>query len=243
MPIDFTYEVEWTKDDLAALKKELELFGTYYKRWMAEGKPVFSMFIRDANLAQTQAIRPWCDRCGLGNRSLGVDYDGTLYPCHRFIDSHKIRIGDIYKGYNAAYKQWNEAWQRIAPYCEEPKKCLSCNYKKACSGGCIAMNYDIFESPHVNPEIFCTIKQLIVITLGDLCKSLQSNPTFQKQYQNNNQKQPNTAQQHKPCGCQGKANAPPPLTAKQPPAQAVKATDSNTNKAEQKPKSPEPAQK
>ncbi|MCW3984251.1 MAG: SPASM domain-containing protein [Candidatus Bathyarchaeota archaeon] len=199
LAVDFAYEVEWTQENLATLKNELQVFGGYYKKWMAEGKPVFSMFVRDANAALTQTVRPWCTRCGLGNGSVGVDYDGKLYPCHRFIDSHKICIGDIYDGFNATYKQWIESWQKIAPYCEEPKKCLACNYKKACSGGCIAMNYDLFDTPHVNPETFCTIKQLIVETLGDLCKSLQDNPTFQKQY-----KKTNSNPQHKPCGCSGK---------------------------------------
>jgi len=67
------------------------------------------------------------------------------------------------------------------------------------------MNYDLFSTPHVNPETFCTIKQLIVATLGELCKSLQNNPAFQKQYRKNTQ-QPNASQSNKPCGCSGKAN-------------------------------------
>ncbi len=204
LAVDFAYEVEWTKENIAMLKNELEVFGKYYKKWMDEGKPVFSMFIRDANTAVSQTIRPWFTRCGLGNGSMGVDYDGTLYPCHRFIDSHKIKIGDIYNGFNQTHQQWIEDWQKAAPYCEEPKKCLTCNNKKACSGGCIAMNYDLFGTPHVNPENFCTIKQLIVETLGDLCKSLQNNPTFQKQYRKNIG-QPN-ASTNKPCGCSGKNN-------------------------------------
>jgi uncharacterized protein len=203
MPVDFTYEVEWTKDDLAALKKELETFGDYYNKWMIEGKPVFSMFIRDANAAISQTVRQWGNRCGLGNVGLGVDYDGTLYPCHRFIDSHIIKIGDVYSGFNSTYKEWIQNWERISPYCEEPKKCLNCNYKKACTGGCIAMNYDIFNSTHINPKTFCTIKQLIVDTLGSLCKSLQNNPTFQKQYQKNRRIKNVTVPQ-KPCGCSEK---------------------------------------
>jgi hypothetical protein len=44
------------------------------------------------------------------------------------------------------------------------------------------MNYDVFGTPHVNPAAFCTIKQLITEVLGDLCKSLQNNATFQKVY-------------------------------------------------------------
>jgi uncharacterized protein len=182
LAVDMVYEVEWTPNDLDSLKTELKIFKNYYAKWMQQGIPVFSMFVRDANNAINQPQRRWSSRCGLGLGSVGVDYDGTLYPCHRFIDSHKIKIGDIYKGFYPARTEWMEHWRQAAPYCEIPKKCLTCNYKKACTGGCTAMNYDVFGTPHVNPEIFCTIKQLITDELEDLCKSLQNNPTFQKVY-------------------------------------------------------------
>jgi uncharacterized protein len=182
LAVDFVYEAEWTQKHLTTLKNELEIFRGYYNKWMQQGIPVFSMFVRDANTATTGSNRLWFTRCGLGTGSVGVDYDGTLYPCHRFIDSHQIRIGDIYNGFNTKHAQWIENWRKIAPYCEIPQKCLTCNYKKACNGGCIAMNYDVFGTPHINPETFCTIKQLITEVLGDLCKSLQNNTTFQKLY-------------------------------------------------------------
>ena len=129
------YEAEWTPADLAALRSELELFREYYKTWMQQGVPVWSMFVRDANSAVTLKERRWCSRCGLGEGAVGVDYDGTLYPCHRFIDSHEIKIGDIYNGFNANRLNWMEHWRKAEPYCETPKKCLECNYKKACTGG------------------------------------------------------------------------------------------------------------
>jgi uncharacterized protein len=182
LAVDFVYEVEWTPLDLATLKGEFELFRSYFSKWMQKGIPVFSMWIRDANAAITNSKREWGSRCGLGVGSVGVDFDGTLYPCHRFIDSHEIKLGDIYKGFNAKRLEWGEHYRRIAPYCELPKKCLTCNYKKACTGGCLAMNYDVFGTPRINPETFCTIKQLITEVFGDLCTSLQNNTTFKKLY-------------------------------------------------------------
>jgi uncharacterized protein len=189
MAVDMVYEVPWTKDDLATLRKELEIFRDDYGKWMAQGIPVFSMFTRDANSAVTNPVRRWASRCGLGEGSIGVDYDGTLYPCHRFIDSHQIKIGNIYNGFDANRLHWIEKYRKVAPYCETPQKCLTCNNKKACIGGCIAMNYDVFGTSHVNPEAFCTIKQLVTEVLGDLCKTLQNNPTFQKLYNKQNQPQ------------------------------------------------------
>jgi uncharacterized protein len=212
LAVDMVYEVQWTPEDLAILKRELEIFRDYYAKWMSEGTPVFSMFIRDTNAALTTQERKWCSRCGLGQGSVGVDYDGSLYPCHRFIDSHKIKIGNIFSGFNTARQDWMNHWSKVAPYCEVPQKCLTCNYKNACTGGCIAMNYDVFDVPYVNLETFCSIKQLIVETLSDVVKSLQSNQTFQKVYQTNRLKQTsNTLPQTQPptpCGCSDKTNQP-----------------------------------
>jgi len=182
LAVDMVYEVEWTAQDLANLRRELEIFAGYYKKWMEQGIPVFSMFVRDANAAITQTGRNWCSRCGLGQGGISVDYDGSIYPCHRFVDSHKIKIGDIYNGFTPSRQEWINHWQSTAPYCETPQKCLNCNYKNNCIGGCIAVNFDVFDLPHVNPEATCTIKQLITEVLTDLCKSLQNNPTFQKLY-------------------------------------------------------------
>jgi uncharacterized protein len=205
MPIDFVQETEWTEKDLANLRRELEIFRDDYKRWMEKGIPVFNMWVRDANSAVTNSDRPWASRCGLGNGSVGIDYDGTIYPCHRFIDSHEIKIGNIFTGFDAKQQEWLEKWRKAAPYCEIPQKCLTCNSKKACGGGCIAMNYDIFGTPHAIPETSCTIKQLITEVLGDLCKSLQNNATFQKVYNKRPQNQTPTRQMTKgTCHCQGK---------------------------------------
>lgn len=188
LAVDFVYEAEWTQENMVTLKNELEIFRDHYYKWMQQGIPVFSMFVRDANNAITHPNRSWHSRCGLGNGSVGIDCEGTIYPCHRFIDSHKIHIGDIYRGFDENHAQWVQQWRNLAPYCEIPKKCLTCNYKKACSGGCIAMNYDVFGSPHVNAEVVCNIKQLITDVFGDLCKSLQNNATFQKLYRKSPQK-------------------------------------------------------
>jgi hypothetical protein len=92
----------------------------------------------------------------------------------------------VYAGFDEAQKEWEAKWLKVPPYCEAPKKCLGCGFKKACSGGCIAMNYDILGTVHAMPDTFCTIKQMITNTLGDLCKSLKNNKTFNNLYNNQN---------------------------------------------------------
>ena len=183
LAVDFVYEVEWAPDDMAALRSELEIFREYYKKWMLQGTPVFSMFVRDANAAVTRTERRWHSRCGLGEGFIGVDFDGTIYPCHRFIDSHEIKIGDVFNGFAPQRISWIESWRKVIPYCEAPKKCLGCNYKQNCNGGCLAMNHDVFGNPHINPEAVCSIKQLITEVFGDMCRLMQNNETFKKLYQ------------------------------------------------------------
>jgi hypothetical protein len=68
------------------------------------------------------------------------------------------------------------------------------------------MNYDMFGTAHVIPETFCAIKQMITEVLGDLCKSLQNNATFQKTYNKHPKNQTPTCQMTKGiCSCQAKA--------------------------------------
>jgi uncharacterized protein len=213
MPIDFVHEVTWSQNDLDQLQVELEIFREYYRKWMEQGIPVFNMWVRDANTAVSSGVRGWKMRCGLGTGSVGIDYDGTIYPCHRFIDSHEIKIGNIYTGFNQTQSEWVEKWLKTPPYCEIPKKCLNCNYKKACSGGCVAMNYDILGTVHAIPDTFCTIKQLITNSLGDLCKLLQNNKTFKKLYNKpQKQKPPQHSQQPRQFLQQSHQTQPTPPT-------------------------------
>lgn len=225
LAVDMVYEVEWTPQDLANLRHELELFAEYYKKWMQQGTPVFSMFVRDANAAITQTSRNWSSRCGLGQGGIAIDYDGSIYPCHRFIDSHKIKIGDIHNGFAPSRQEWIKHWQSAAPYCETPKKCLTCNYKNNCIGGCIAVNFDVFGLPHVNPDAVCTIKQLITEVLTDLCKSLQDNPTFQKLYKKTPQ-----APQQTPAPKQSNLPAANIATQKKPQQTPTKPPEQKQNK-------------
>lgn len=180
--VDAAYEVEWLPEDLLKLKAELEKLKKDYKVWMKQGKPVFSMFIRDANSSVTQKMRGWRSRCGLGEGAVGVDVDGTIYPCHRFVCSREIKIGHVSKGFSSERTKWIEKWRKLPPYSEIPEKCLKCKFKKACPGGCLALNFDLFGDLHVVPKTACEIKQLTVEVLGDLCLELQNNETFRRLY-------------------------------------------------------------
>ncbi len=39
-----------------------------------------------------------CTSCGLSENKILIKYDGTIYPCHRFVNSPEYCIGDIFNG-------------------------------------------------------------------------------------------------------------------------------------------------
>ena len=189
LAIDCVYEVEWDEDALETLRKELTEMRDLLDTCYSNGIQVFSMFARDAaNALMNKSRMRWTDRCGLGIGSVGVTPKGEVTPCHRFVSSvatlnrQELIIGDVYRGFNPNRLTWIEGWSKIPPYSEKPELCLECNFRNACSGGCIACNYDLFGDAHVVPESFCRIKQLTVEVFKPLVEKHSGNPTFMQLY-------------------------------------------------------------
>jgi uncharacterized protein len=140
------------------------------------------MFARDAAMAVTSRDRmKWTDRCGLG-QGVGINVKGDINPCHRFCSSGQPVIGNVFEGFSPKRLEWIESWASIPPYSEKPELCLNCNFKNACFGGCIAMNYDLFGDPHVIPESFCKIKQITVELFKPIVLKYKDNPLFSQLY-------------------------------------------------------------
>jgi len=183
LAIDCVYEVKWDDDTLQTLKGELEKMSELLDTCYSQNIPVFSMFARDAATAVLNKARmSWTDRCGLGKGSVGVTPRGEITPCHRFVTANEPIIGDVYSGFNPKRIEWIEKWSKTPPYSENPELCLNCQYKTACTGGCIACNFDLFGEPHVVPEAFCKIKQLTVEVFKPLVLKHENNPTFKQMY-------------------------------------------------------------
>lgn len=172
-------EVEWTDKDIDELEVEFKLLREYYANWYEAGIGVFSMFVRDGIAPQSGIPRPWFSHCGLGMGTVGIDVNGDIYPCHRFVASRDTRIGNVKTGFDPKRIHWIEKYQKIPPYSERPKECIGCIYKEACMGGCIASNHDQFGDTHILPLAFCKIKRLGVKYFGDFRERFGNNPVFQ----------------------------------------------------------------
>jgi len=161
------YEATWTESDFDELREEFSTLRVLYEDWYSNEIPVFSMFVRDGIAPQLANQRPWKNHCGLGQGSIGVDVNGDLYPCHRFVASKHACIGSVRDGFSPNRLHWMTSWGKIPPYSQTPRRCLDCSYKMACSGGCIAANHDQFGYTHILSDAFCTIKQLEVEYFND----------------------------------------------------------------------------
>jgi uncharacterized protein len=74
--------------------------------------------------------RPW--PCGAGAGYLGVDADGALSACHRFVDDPRAAMGHVDAGIDDAARQRWLAARRV----ERQEPCASCWARYLCGGGC-----------------------------------------------------------------------------------------------------------
>jgi uncharacterized protein len=70
--------------------------------------------------------------CGAGAGYMGVSAQGSLYPCHRFVDDTSVRMGDVVNGID---RQRQGQWlaQR---HVHQQEPCKSCWARYMCGGGC-----------------------------------------------------------------------------------------------------------
>jgi len=165
LAMDFVYEVDIDDDILAEIEKMMRGISRILDAYYSRGIWIHTMMVRDAFTALNTRVRtPYWSRCGLGQGDPGIAPNGKIYPCHRFVSSasDEMLIGDVFNGFNENRVRLNEEWMKYPPYSQKPDLCLTCRYKNACHGQCLAMNWDLFGDIHIVPETACRIKDLTV---------------------------------------------------------------------------------
>ena len=161
--LDYAYEYEIDEDQLAAAKQMMSELAKIYDALYSQGRFIHSMMVRDAFHAITAKRRvDWRHRCGLAQGGIGIAPNGNLYPCHRYVASQGFNVGNVWEGFNENRLRINEEWIKYPPYSQDPELCKDCPFKKACLGGCLAMNYDLFGNMHVVPRTMCLLKRATV---------------------------------------------------------------------------------
>ena len=164
---DPVYECKWYEEDYEKFRREMIKLRGYMIQWARRGVLPFILSVRKASEVWLAMNRgwSWTDRCGLAQGGIGLDVNGDIYPCHRFVDTHDptLVLGNVKTGIDQEKRiRLNVYWRECRPYCEDPSMCFECLYRPACNGGCLAINWDLFGDMHVVPESYCRIANIAV---------------------------------------------------------------------------------
>jgi uncharacterized protein len=79
--------------------------------------------------------------CGVSRNKFAIKYDGTIYPCHRMIDSSEFCIGDIWNNHDERYEK---LYKNVI---KENENCKICEYRHFCGGSCL---YEVLKRNDIN---------------------------------------------------------------------------------------------
>jgi uncharacterized protein len=84
--------------------------------------------------------------CGLFNNRINIKYDGTIYPCHKWVNNLDLSIGTVWEGLNNSLDEDIQV-----PVIEKNPTCRECEYKYFCGGFChynSLFNKDSVDGPY-----------------------------------------------------------------------------------------------
>jgi len=97
--------------------------------------------------------------CGAGKGMMGVDVNGDLYPCHRFVAQKEYKLGSVFEGFNpekrAEFLKVDQ--DKINGDLED---CAMCRAFEVCGGSCIANNNVWCDSMYQSVGGHCKIIRL-----------------------------------------------------------------------------------
>ena len=165
--IAYGRKVQWTDEDLDALREQLVLTCGYIKELFQKGEhifvgPIYSKIgecIRDKNPAE---------RCHLGVRQMPVTPDGKLYPCTSFIGDEAYLLGSVFEGIN------DEKVMEIARKSSTPKTCEGCELVKRCTNSCGCANRMNTGDENTVSPLQCTYERMLIEVSDALGEELYS---------------------------------------------------------------------
>lgn len=117
--------------------------------------------------------------CGAGRGYLGISYDGSIYPCHRFASYPEWRLGDVFIG-DIDYSKVQGMIDRDN---RKSEKCKSCNIHY-CGGGCYASNYVRNKDITVIGHDACELRRLLERTGQNIINKCWSTDCFRNLFLN-----------------------------------------------------------
>lgn len=153
--IAYGSRVNWTDDDLDALREQIQKTTSYLKELFINKEHFFmSPFItkiRDCISGHNSA-----ERCHLGVRQMPVTPDGDLYPCTSFIGDSNYLLGNVFDGLD------DSKVIGMAKRSSTPETCVSCDLVKRCTNSCGCANrMNTGDENKVSP-LQCTYERMLI---------------------------------------------------------------------------------
>ena len=157
----------WNPEQLKSLHKAFYDVADWYMDKIKSGENIKMKFIEDGCQVACGNYRGNSSPCGAGRGYIGIDVDGSIWPCHRnckfdeekpWYEQEKC-LGHIDYGIlNHELRKQRVEWK---PDHIKNDNCSSCRaFKTICTGQCWATNYDICGDDALVPEINCFAAKL-----------------------------------------------------------------------------------
>ena len=93
--------------------------------------------------------------CGAARNQITVDWDGNIYPCHRFTGLKKFIIGNVkefkdFLNLPLETPYLKQLWDR---HVDNIPRCKNCPWKSFCGGGCAAAVWAKFNKILVESDL------------------------------------------------------------------------------------------
>lgn len=93
--------------------------------------------------------------CGAGVRTISIDADGAIYPCHMLHDE-RFKMGNAITGTVGDALQSDIAMQFLALDATKFEDCKECSYVYLCGGGCRARSY-FYTNNTLSKDPYCAM--------------------------------------------------------------------------------------
>lgn len=162
---------DWTDELLQEYKEQMELIASMLEQGYKNGKILslklltwmIKMIIHPRRQGKniTERVSP----CGAGYNYQMIDFNGNIWPCHRFdfaIQIHnfdnELKMGNIFENY------YNDKLANVFlnfNFKEHQKEeCKSCPIFVQCAGGCPACNLYYMRNIYLPHENYCRLRQI-----------------------------------------------------------------------------------
>jgi len=163
---------DWTEEYFMEYKYQLNMIATFIKNAYLQKRilkfNLFHWYIKKLVHPSSQGVKNLRERvspCGAGYNYLMIDFNGDIWPCHRFdnaIQKHnldkELKMGNLYlDGFNDGLAHVFQTFNFLKM---RPEKCMTCSIQEICCGGCPAANLYYTKNIYLPHENVCKLHQI-----------------------------------------------------------------------------------